>query len=39
MDPTKWPTEKGRSCIFGPECVFPAELHNIDLVAVKTTKV
>lgn len=37
-DPLKWPNEK-KTCIFGPDCVFPAELHNIDLVPVKMTKV
>ncbi|KIW03689.1 hypothetical protein, variant [Verruconis gallopava] len=39
LDPTKWPNERGKTCIFGPDCVFPAELHNIDIVPVKMTKV
>lgn len=39
LDPTKWPSERGKTCIFGPECVFPPELHNVDTNAVKVTKV
>ncbi|QDS77272.1 hypothetical protein FKW77_003883 [Venturia effusa] len=37
LDKTKWTSsEGGKTCIFGSDCVFPGELHNIDTNIVKT---
>jgi hypothetical protein len=38
-DRAKFADDGGRSCIFGPDCVFPAEMHNMDTTAVKLVKV
>jgi hypothetical protein len=39
LDKAKFLHDGGKSCIFGPDCVFPAELHSMDTVVVKMTKV
>ncbi|TID19005.1 hypothetical protein E6O75_ATG06126 [Venturia nashicola] len=40
LDKTKWNnTEGGKTCIFGSDCVFPGELHNVDTTIVKTVKI
>jgi hypothetical protein len=38
-DKGKIVNDGGRTCIFGVECVFPPELHNMDCQAVKMIKV
>lgn len=39
MDKSKLINDGGKSCIFGSECVFPPELHNMDTVVIKTIRV
>jgi hypothetical protein len=40
LDKAKWHNaDGGKTCIFGPDCVFPGELHNIDTTIVKMVKV
>lgn len=40
LDKGKWNTsDGGKTCIFGSDCVFPGELHNIDTIIVKMVKV
>lgn len=40
LDKTKWNNaDGGKTCIFGSDCVFPGELHNIDTTIVKTVRV
>ncbi|KAF2434040.1 hypothetical protein EJ08DRAFT_21593 [Tothia fuscella] len=39
MDKSKFTKDGGKTCIFGTECVFPPEMHNMDCVVVRTFKV
>jgi hypothetical protein len=40
LDKAKWNnSDGGKTCIFGAECVFPGDLHNIDTTVVKMVKV